>query len=228
MSEPECPANQLWASYVHVRELAFLANPVSLWSPVGGRWRSWGLCTAVFSSQKSHCSWASIIYGGGGDTTLFLFQFSFALKWMAFFLHTINNACAGGAFNRTSIHHSKVAFSPKAWEQSVGKMEKPCRWDCPAAFLPGGAHWQQWKMTKKIIAVLILLTSVCPFEKLMSHSTKSQGIMNVPSRLIGLYFLTKSPTGKAKHFPNSSNDTFVMIHYKIRIRDYMHILKRTT
>lgn len=48
----------------------------------------------------------------------------FALKRMAF-LHTINNACAGGAFNRTKIHHSKVTLSPKAWEQSVGKMEKP-------------------------------------------------------------------------------------------------------
>lgn len=104
----------------------------------------------LFSAHKNHTVHEPASSMRGGDTMFFLFQFSFALKWMAFFLHTINNACAGGAFNRTSIHHSKVAFSPKAWEQSVGKMEKPCRWDCPAAFLPGGAHWQQWKMTKKL------------------------------------------------------------------------------
>lgn len=85
------------------------------------------------------------------------------------------------------------------------------------------------KGQKKIIAILILLTSVSPFEKAMSHSRKSQGIANVSSRLIGLYFLTKSPKGKTKHFPNSSNDAFVKVrHYKIRIRDYRHIFKRTT
>lgn len=67
------------------------------------------------------------------------FQFSFALKWMAF-LHTINNACAGGAFNRTNIHHFKVTLSPKAREQSGGEMEKPCARGCPTAYFPGGVH----------------------------------------------------------------------------------------
>lgn len=67
----------------------------------------------LFSAASSHIAPEPARYIRKKDMMFSPFQFSFALKWMAF-LHTINNACAGGAFNRTNIYHVKVTLSPKA------------------------------------------------------------------------------------------------------------------
>lgn len=67
----------------------------------------------LFSAYTNHTVPELASYIRKKDMMFSPFQFSFALKWMAF-LHTINNACAGGAFNRTNIHHFKVTLSPKA------------------------------------------------------------------------------------------------------------------
>lgn len=67
----------------------------------------------LFPAATSHIAPEPARYIRKKDMLFSPFQFSFALKWMAF-LHTINNACAGGAFNGTNIYHFKVTLSPKA------------------------------------------------------------------------------------------------------------------
>lgn len=67
----------------------------------------------LFSAATSRIAPESVRYIRKKDMMFSPFQFPFALKWMAF-LHTINNACAGGACDGTNIYHFKVTLSPKA------------------------------------------------------------------------------------------------------------------
>lgn len=109
---PQCPAEGCRRYHIDVRELAsFLSRgPYNhQWEEGAGRKDSGQL----FSAHINHTAPEPASYIRKKDTMFSPFQFSFALKWMAF-LHTINNACAGGAFNRTNIHHFKVTLSPKA------------------------------------------------------------------------------------------------------------------
>lgn len=124
-----------------------------------------------------------------------LFQFSFALKWMAFFytlsiMPVLEELLIGQAFIILRLlfpqkHESNLLVKWKSLVHEAGLL----------LFFQVVPTDRRERGQKSII-ILILLAGIHPFGKERTHSRNGQHIMNVPSCLFGLHFFNMTPKEK--------------------------------